>query len=89
MTKTQSQAKAKTRTKTTSKPKSRKKRAGRTDALDPVVMTVIANRLDGIVREMTNTLLRAARPWLRLAGRGIRLRNGFAGLDKRMAMRPR
>jgi N-methylhydantoinase B len=29
--------------------------------LDPVVMTVIANRLDGIVREMTNTLLRAAR----------------------------
>jgi N-methylhydantoinase B len=30
-------------------------------ALDPVIMTVIANRLDGIVREMTNTLLRAAR----------------------------
>lgn len=29
--------------------------------LDPVLMTVIANRLDGIVREMTNTLLRAAR----------------------------
>jgi len=29
--------------------------------LDPVIMTVIANRLDGIVREMTNTLLRAAR----------------------------
>ena len=29
--------------------------------LDPVVLTVIANRLDGIVREMTNTLLRAAR----------------------------
>jgi N-methylhydantoinase B len=29
--------------------------------LDPIVMTVIANRLDGIVREMTNTLLRAAR----------------------------
>ena len=24
-------------------------------------MTVIANRLDGVVREMTNTLLRAAR----------------------------
>lgn len=30
-------------------------------ALDPVLMTVMANRLDGIVREMTNTLLRAAR----------------------------
>ena len=29
--------------------------------LDPVILTVIANRLDGIVREMTNTLLRAAR----------------------------
>jgi N-methylhydantoinase B len=29
--------------------------------LDPILMTVIANRLDGIVREMTNTLLRAAR----------------------------
>ncbi len=29
--------------------------------LDQVVMSVIANRLDGIVREMTNTLLRAAR----------------------------
>src|SRR5262245_51308543 len=29
--------------------------------LDSVIMTVIANRLDGIVREMTNTLLRAAR----------------------------
>ena len=28
---------------------------------DPVLMTVMANRLDGIVREMTNTLLRAAR----------------------------
>ncbi len=32
-----------------------------TVSLDPVLMTVIANRLDGIVREMTNTLLRAAR----------------------------
>ena len=40
-------------------PKARRK--PRSDALDPVVMTVIANRLDGIVREMTNTLLRAAR----------------------------
>ena len=29
--------------------------------LDPVLTTVIANRLDGIVREMTNTLLKAAR----------------------------
>ena len=31
------------------------------DTLDPVLMSVMANRLDGIVREMTNTLLRAAR----------------------------
>ena len=30
-------------------------------AIDPVVTAVIANRIDGIVREMTNTLLRAAR----------------------------
>jgi N-methylhydantoinase B len=30
-------------------------------SLDPVLMTVMANRLDGIVRDMTNTLLRAAR----------------------------
>ncbi len=30
-------------------------------ALDPVLLSVMANRLDGIVREMTNTLLRAAR----------------------------
>ena len=29
-------------------------------ALDPVQLSVMANRLDGIVREMTNTLLRAA-----------------------------
>jgi N-methylhydantoinase A/oxoprolinase/acetone carboxylase beta subunit/N-methylhydantoinase B/oxoprolinase/acetone carboxylase alpha subunit len=29
--------------------------------LDPVLMAVLANRFDGIVREMTNTLLRAAR----------------------------
>ncbi len=28
---------------------------------DPVLMAVLANRFDGIVREMTNTLLRAAR----------------------------
>ena len=40
-------------------PKARRK--PRSDALDPVVMTVIANRLDGVVREMTNTPLRAAR----------------------------
>ncbi len=31
------------------------------NTLDPVQTTVIANRLDGIVREMTNTLLKAAR----------------------------
>ena len=29
--------------------------------LDPVLISVMANRMDGIVREMTNTLLRAAR----------------------------
>jgi N-methylhydantoinase B len=29
--------------------------------LDPVLMTVLANRLDGVVREMSNTLLRTAR----------------------------
>ena len=34
------------------------KRSEHPGKLDPVVMTVIANRLDGIVREMTNTLLR-------------------------------
>lgn len=45
------------------KPKSKTRRNTKTPsgALDPVLMTVIANRLDGIVREMTNTLLRAAR----------------------------
>ncbi len=30
-------------------------------SLDPVLISVMANRLDGIVREMTNTLLRSAR----------------------------
>ena len=30
-------------------------------SLDPLLLSVMANRLDGIVREMTNTLLRAAR----------------------------
>ena len=30
-------------------------------ALDPVLLAVISNRLDSIVREMTNTLLRSAR----------------------------
>lgn len=30
-------------------------------ALDPVLTTIMSNRLDGIVREMTNTLLRSAR----------------------------
>jgi N-methylhydantoinase B len=45
-----------------SRTRSSKSKARRTAAkLDPVVLTVIANRLDGIVREMTNTLLRAAR----------------------------
>src|SRR5262245_14023228 len=37
------------------------RRGGKKAPLDSVLMTVIANRLDGIVREMTNTLLRAAR----------------------------
>jgi N-methylhydantoinase B len=54
-------AKTKAKTKVKAKTKSEPKRKSRSDALDPVVMTVIANRLDGIVREMTNTLLRAAR----------------------------
>jgi N-methylhydantoinase B len=31
------------------------------DTLDPVLMAVLANRVDGIVREMTNTLLKTAR----------------------------
>ncbi|MGB1884769.1 MAG: hydantoinase B/oxoprolinase family protein [Gammaproteobacteria bacterium] len=31
------------------------------DELDPVLLAVISNRLDSIVREMTNTLLRSAR----------------------------
>ena len=31
------------------------------EALDPVLLSVLSNRLDGIVREMSNTLLRAAR----------------------------
>lgn len=35
--------------------------SGSTTPLDPVQLSVMANRLDGIVREMTNTLLRAAR----------------------------
>ncbi|MFA5122600.1 hydantoinase B/oxoprolinase family protein [Zavarzinia sp.] len=30
-------------------------------AIDPILTAVISNRIDGIVREMTNTLLRAAR----------------------------
>ena len=29
--------------------------------LDPVLLAVLANRLDGICREMTNTLLRSGR----------------------------
>ena len=31
------------------------------EALDPVLLSVLSNRLDGIVREMSNTLLKAAR----------------------------
>ena len=52
-------ARAKSKAKGKANPKAGHKR--RAEILDPVVMTVIANRLDGIVREMTNTLLRAAR----------------------------
>ncbi len=67
--KRRSTTKARPKPEVTSKPKlvSRPKLASkptpksRSAVLDPVVMTVIANRLDGIVREMTNTLLRAAR----------------------------
>jgi N-methylhydantoinase B len=44
-----------------SKPAKKTPRSKPIAKLDPVIMTVIANRLDGIVREMTNTLLRAAR----------------------------
>ena len=35
--------------------------AGAGERLDPVLTAVLANRFDGIVREMTNTMLRAAR----------------------------
>jgi N-methylhydantoinase B len=49
----------------TAKPKPRRAKpaAVRVSArkLDPVLISVMANRMDGIVREMTNTLLRAAR----------------------------
>lgn len=38
-----------------------------TQKLDPIQMAVIANRLNAIVREMANTLLRSARCW-RLCG---------------------
>jgi N-methylhydantoinase B len=64
MAKPNLKAKPNPKSKPKSKPKSgasRKTRKSPADILDPVVMTVIANRLDGIVREMTNTLLRAAR----------------------------
>ena len=54
-------AKSKPKSRPKLKPIPKAKGAPRPDILDPVVMTVIANRLDGIVREMTNTLLRAAR----------------------------
>ena len=32
-----------------------------TTKFDPYMTAIIANRIDGIIREMTNTLLRAAR----------------------------
>jgi len=32
-----------------------------TSSFDPILVTVLANRLDGIVREMSNTMLKAAR----------------------------
>ena len=35
--------------------------AAQTGTLDPVLLSVLSNRLDGIVREMSNTLLKAAR----------------------------
>src|SRR3984885_11108809 len=54
-------ASAKTKAPAKSKIAPKAKRSVKVEKLDPVVMTVIANRLDGIVREMTNTLLRAAR----------------------------
>ncbi len=38
-----------------------KKKSTASATIDPIILSVIANRLDGIVREMTNTLLRAAR----------------------------
>ena len=53
--------KPKHKSKLASKPKLASTATRKPEVLDPVVMTVIANRLDGIVREMTNTLLRAAR----------------------------
>ena len=42
---------------------------GEAGGFDPVLAAVLANRLDGIVREMTNTLLRAARSALINTGR--------------------
>src|ERR1700733_414731 len=54
-------ASAKTKAPAKSKIAPKAKRSVKVEKLDPVVMTVIANRIDGIVREMTNTLLRAAR----------------------------
>lgn len=35
--------------------------ASESAAIDPMLLSIMANRVDGIVREMTNTLLRAAR----------------------------
>jgi len=35
--------------------------AARPHDIDPMLLSIMANRVDGIVREMTNTLLRASR----------------------------
>lgn len=39
------------------------------ERIDPTLVTILANRLDGIVREMSNTLLRAARSTVIAAAR--------------------
>jgi N-methylhydantoinase B len=39
----------------------RKRPLGSTEDFDPILLAVIANRLDAVVREMTNTLLRTGR----------------------------
>ena len=40
-----------------------------TEAMDPVLVSILANRIDGIVREMSNTLLRTARSTVIAAAR--------------------